>query len=244
MRLIIDFGNTLKKVAIFKEKEIIFFNSYEKLDITELERIKELYPNITRSIISSVVSYPDSIKRYLEYHYSHLDFSNKTSVPFFNHYKNKETMGLDRIAAVCGGLSLFPDENVLVIDAGTCITFDILEKNKVYKGGAITLGIDMRFKALNTFTSKLPLLNSREEIGLIGDSTQSSIFSGVLNGVIAELDGIIEEYKSIYKDLKVVVSGGDYYYFDKRLKNNIFAIPNIVLKGLNVILDFNDQTQN
>jgi type III pantothenate kinase len=139
----------------------------------------------------------------------------------------------------------FPNQDVLVIDAGTCIKYDFVNKANAYLGGSISPGLQMRFKALHTLTEKLPLVQPVLNVDyLIGSSTEEAILSGVLNGCIAEIDGIIQQYKSNYKNLKVVLSGGDSIYFDKTLKNSIFASPNIVLEGLNAILDYNVDKQN
>jgi type III pantothenate kinase len=145
----------------------------------------------------------------------------------------------DRLAAAIAGATLYPGSNVLVIQAGTCITYEFINAQGEYIGGAISPGIQMRYKAMNTFTGKLPLIEHKKFDGLIGQTTEESILSGVNNGILAEVDGIINAYKSQYPDLTIILSGGDADFFVKQLKNSIFAVPNIVLKGLNIILDFN-----
>ncbi len=163
-----------------------------------------------------------------------------TKVPLINRYKTPETLGKDRLALAVGAVTKFPGENILAIDAGTTITYEFITNNNEYLGGAISPGIKMRFKALNNFTGKLPLITEIETDHLIGHDTKTSIQSGVLNGVIKEIDGIIDEYKNRFGALKVLVTGGDYIYFVKKLKNSIFATPNLVLEGLNKILIFNE----
>ncbi|MGE5423944.1 MAG: type III pantothenate kinase, partial [Syntrophothermus sp.] len=150
-----------------------------------------------------------------------------------------DTLGRDRIAAATGGQSLFPGHDVLVINAGTCITYDFVTGNREYAGGSISPGMMMRFRALHTFTGKLPLLSPDETEILTGNSTESSIQSGVMEGITAEMEGITGKYRSLYPELKVVLSGGDLNYFVNRLKINIFAFPNIVIQGLHQILKFN-----
>lgn len=240
MRLIIDFGNTLKKVAVFDQEKILFEDYRKDLPIQALEEIRKQFPQLSRSIICSVVDYPKELDQYLESHFRHYRMGPKLKMPFNNLYAQPEKLGMDRAAGVAAATRLFPGSNCLVIDAGTCITLDIIKEGKDYLGGVISPGIGLRYRALNEFTNRLPLIESREKATLVGNTTQASIESGVLNGVVAEIDGMIYKYRENFNDLKVIMSGGDYNYFDKRLKNNIFAIPNIVLLGLNVILEFND----
>lgn len=239
MKLIIDIGNTFVKVAIFEEKQLLDVSTFEDFSIEKISRIEEKYPKITAAIVSSVKSYDQSIKEYLQKKYFFIELNESTSIPIESAYKTPKTLGNDRIAAVTAAFDLYPRSNILVIDAGTCITYDLINNLGVYAGGSISPGIEMRFKALNSFTAKLPLLKYKDIDYITGISTEQSILSGVINGVSAEIDGIIMNYQKNYENLTVILSGGDYIYFDKRLKNNIFALPNIVLRGLNIILDFN-----
>jgi type III pantothenate kinase len=168
--------------------------------------------------------------------------SHKIKVPFTNDYLTPETLGYDRIALVSAAASQFPDKNVLVIDVGTCITYDFLNSEGHYKGGSISPGIDMRYKALNHFTEKLPLLDANTPQSLTGNSTQTSIHSGVINGVAFEIDGIIDAYKQENQDLTVILTGGNAHFLRDRLKNTIFANPNFLLEGLNFLLEQNQNT--
>jgi type III pantothenate kinase len=138
-----------------------------------------------------------------------------------------------------GGQSFFPGRNVLVISTGTCITYDFINNRKEYLGGAISPGMEMRFRALHTFTGRLPLISVKDTHELIGNNTAKAILSGVVNGMIGEIEHVAGQYLHLYPDLKVILSGGDLNYFDKRLKISIFAFPNIVLHGLYQILEFN-----
>ena len=151
-------------------------------------------------------------------------------------YKTPKTLGVDRIAAVCGAIDIFPNKDSLVIDAGTAITYDFVDRQGNYEGGAISPGIEMRFEALHTFTERLPLVTKTGDLPLIGSSTETCIRSGVLNGAIAEMEGIIINYKQLYPDLGVVLCGGDSLFFENKLKPTIFAAPDLVLSGLNRIL--------
>lgn len=240
MKLIIDFGNTLKKIAVFDKNELVLLYTYEEFNIDVLKGIVEKHPEISSAIISSVINYPKEIDDFLATNFFFIKLNSETHIPITNRYESPKTLGNDRIAAVVAASNKFKNINLLVIDAGSCITYDFINKDMEYLGGAISPGIRLRFKSLNSFTDKLPLLTPKNIDFLIGKTTEESILSGIVNGIIAELDGIIDSYKEIYKDLTIIMSGGDHYYFDKRLKNNIFALPNIVLLGLNIILDFNE----
>ena len=242
MKLIIDIGNTLTKLAVFENRRIVFLESTRDLSPTNINDLLEKFPEIRFSIISNVRPYDKSISDLLTSKTHLLLLDRQTRLPFSVLYKTPETLGKDRIAAVAGAMELFPNENVLVIDAGTCITYDVLTTRKEYMGGAISPGIMMRFQSLNTFTGNLPLIQPEYEkdIDVVGNSTKNSILSGVQKAVIAEVDGMIEEYKNRFPGLKTIITGGDYKYFDRSLKNNIFAAPNLVLAGLNKILNFNE----
>lgn len=232
-------GNTRIKVAIFEGDKL---TSNETLTDFSPEYLQSLLQKnkIQHSILSSVRHHPSYFNEILETHCTtFIELSHKTPIPIQNNYGTPQTLGKDRLAAVIGAYSLYPTSNMLVIDAGTCITFDFLDAEKTYHGGSISMGIDMRFKALHTFTAKLPLIERTDLGNLIGCNTRQSILSGVIGGVIAELDGFIEYYRSQYTPLTVLITGGDAHFFESKLKSEIFACPNLVLIGLNKILDYN-----
>jgi len=167
-----------------------------------------------------------------------LNADSKTS--FDNQYATPQTLGVDRIALAMAGVSLFKNTNVLIIDAGSCITYDFVNARGQYLGGAISPGVEMRYKALHTFTAKLPNLSKEDASdSLIGDTTQTSMHSGVVRGILTEIDGIIDQYQSRFKDLTVILTGGDTLFLSKRLKNTIFADSKFLLKGLNYLLERN-----
>lgn len=245
MNLVIDIGNTLSKVAIFDNEELLFVHSYPDFGVEDVQYYFKKY-RISRAIISSVGANPEELAEYLRLEQGcrvHV-FDHHTPLPFENRYATPHTLGKDRMAGVTGAYFDFPGQSVLVIDAGTCITYDVLTSKGVYLGGAISPGIRLRYKAMNTFTKNLPLLETAEEAGLTGTDTAGSMHSGVLNGVVQELDGMIDRYADEHSELQVVVTGGDLIYFDKKLKNNIFARPNIVITGLNKILDYYFEKKN
>ncbi len=243
MKLIIDIGNTKTKLAVYENQRPLFRDAsdgnVEKLLENALQK-----GTITSAIVSSVKNEEDTLKQFLKSRGIPLFvLTYQTPLPFKNYYRTPETLGNDRLALAAGACSLFPRQNVLVIDTGTSITYDFINSSNEYLGGSISPGIQMRFKALHTFTDKLPLIMSEKYRvpPLIGETTREAILSGVLNGILAEIEGIIDSYKRSYSNLKVILSGGDYKYFDKRLKNSIFAHSNLVLEGLLEILKFNEK---
>jgi len=242
MNLIIDTGNTRTKLALFQGREMVAFLSFEGVDEKNIVQFCESNVYIKNAILSSVKEYSSEIDVYLKKHYNSFLFNQNTAVPIINKYCTPETLGKDRLAGVVGAKQLLPASDILVIDAGTAITYDFVNASGEYLGGSISPGIAMRYKALHAYTDRLPLLDYYGETKLIGDDTSNSIFSGVLNGTVAEMEGIIQQYRNLYPGIKIIVTGGDHNYFDKRLKIKTFAAPNLVLEGLNLILDFNIET--
>ena len=239
MNIIIDVGNTRVKVALFKGDSI--FDTYQFANSKITKKIKEILKKheVTNGIISSVASISDKELKQLEQLIPLLRLNHESKLPFENGYATPTTLGVDRIALAAASVYKFPNNNVLAIDAGTCITYDFIDKKGIYYGGAIAPGIEMRYKSLHTFTDKLPLLNVTYPKQLIGNSTEESIHSGIVNGVLSEIEGVIERYKEKNKELTVVLTGGDTNFLAKRLKNGIFANPNFLLEGLNNILNYN-----
>lgn len=239
MNLVIDIGNTQIKVAVFQETILIFKDQFSSDQlISRVLSISEQY-NIKEGIISHVTSLDQTLLSELKKIVQLIELDYRTKLPFVNKYLTPKTIGVDRLALIAGAKGQFPNQNVLVIDAGSCITFDFLNKNEEYFGGDISPGIEMRYKAVNNYTANLPLLKKIEMIPELGDSTKNAIHRGVLNGVIQEIEGVITQYKSKYQKLTVVLTGGDTIFLAKNLKSSIFAIPNFLLEGLNSILIHN-----
>lgn len=236
--LAIDFGNTLIKIGVFVNDELIEF--YELKDLSAKRLKKIIVENKTQSaILSSVTEKSKSIEEEIKKTIPTIILSEKTSVPVFNLYHEKKKLGKDRLAGAVAGRQLFSKENVLVINCGTCIIYDFVNEKGEYLGGNISPGLEMRFSALNTFTSKLPKIKKAVPEKFIGSTTEESILSGVVFGASKEIDGMIDEYKKQFSGLKVIISGGDAPMFVPHLKNKIFAVPQIVLRGLYQILKFN-----
>jgi type III pantothenate kinase len=233
LKLIIDQGNTYIKIAFFEGNNLL---KKEVIDnwLPVCSYIEKVHSIILSSVKTDDI--PDKVRNHPRF--LHLDYTTK--IPILNQCKTPQTLGMDRLAAVIGASVLFPQKNVLTIDSGTCITFDFLSKDGVYLGGSIAPGLNMRFKSLHRQTSKLPLVSFSDSHSLIGNSTKSAIQSGVINGMICEIDGIINRYKTDYSDLQIILTGGDAKFFDKELKNSIFAAPDLVLTGLNELLNYNE----
>ena len=238
LKLIIDIGNTAVKTALFEDKQMI---SSAVLNDCTLQSILVFVEGqaISDAIVSSVKAIDTDLEQIIQHFDAHF-LSENTLLPITIDYKTPNTLGKDRIAAVVGVSFLFPKQDVLVLDAGTCLTVDFINKDKVYKGGRISPGIRMRYTALNQFTSNLPLCEFSESSMIIGDDTDSSIISGVQQGILAEVRGIINVYKMENKDTIIAVTGGDCFFFEKELKSSIFANPFLVMEGLNEILDYNE----
>lgn len=240
MNLTIDIGNSRSKLAIFENDKIINIITKETLSFSDITAILSTYPNIKYAILSTVKDIDQTIISYLKSNTRYfIDLDENSKIPIENLYQTKSTLGKDRLAAAIGANNIFPDLSVLVIDAGTAITFDFINEKNQYMGGAISPGLEMRFKALNYFTNKLPLLNKNEDFDLIEDNTTKAIISGVQNGIIFEIDSYIDTLKNKYEDLKIILTGGDAIFFDKKLKNTIFVNLNIINIGLNRILEHN-----
>jgi type III pantothenate kinase len=237
MIVAIDSGNTFSKVGVFRNGAIE--NTYEKSSYDDLIKlVMDLNPD--HIIISSVNIPLADFSRDLPASKLFL-FDHLTPIPIRNSYKTPNTLGLDRIAVSVGAWTEFPGRNILIIDAGTCITYDFVNEGGEYLGGGISPGLQMRLNALHDYTTNLPMVDLKENPSLIGNSTQDSILSGVVHGTLAEITGIIDLYEKKFKDIQVIFSGGNVKFFESKLKGRIFALPNLVLKGLYSIFSYNER---
>jgi type III pantothenate kinase len=240
MNLIIDVGNTLIKFAVFQHDTIIEKQTVKGKNVLKtFEKIIKEYSSIKKIIVSSVGKLEKSIFDVINEKHYVLSLSSKTKLPFKNFYGTPDTLGVDRIALVAAAIMHYPNSNVLIIDAGTCVTYDFVTSESEYLGGAISPGVRLRYHSLNTLTANLPLLDAEIPDQLIGNTTASSIHSGIVIGILKEIDGVIDEYQERYEDLTVILTGGDADFLSKQLKNSIFANSNFLLEGLNFILEFN-----
>ncbi len=245
--LCFDFGNTLLKCAVFKNAsvhKIIVLENDSNETINDL--IKEYQP--LKTILASVINHNPNIEKILaEKSRFHL-LSYQTKLPFTSPVGKPETIGADRLALASAAVRFYPDKNNLVIGLGSCITYNFINKFNQFIGGSISPGMEMRFKSLQTFTAKLPLIQPDLKdvmwnFPVIGYDTKTNILSGVLFGMVSEIDGIIKKYSQQYDNFNVLLTGGNAPYFVRHLKSKIFADPGLIFKGLYAISEYNDDTK-
>lgn len=235
MNAVIDIGNSRSKLALFSETNDVL-DIYHLSTNEIISFLKEHY--VDKILVSDVANEKDQLKN-IKLIVNELSvLTAATPMPITTEYKTPETLGVDRLAA-CVGARKFTKGGVLVIDAGSCITYDFLTANNIHKGGIISPGLSMRLKAMHTFTSNLPLV-SLKLTPLEGKSTEQCLQSGASNGTLVEMKGIIEGYRRKYEDLSIIIGGGDADFFDKNLKLNTFVDSNLVLEGLRTIFMYNE----
>ena len=241
MELVIDRGNTRTKWAIFDTGVISSSGSFlnDEGVPARFEQLDEAVP----TIICSVSDIRSSLSRWLDARDNVRYFDRDSIMPITSLYETPETLGLDRMANVVAASNLFPGKNALVIDAGTCITLDLIDANGVYQGGVISPGLGMRAKALNNYTEALPLVELSEPKHLVGRNTEQSMMSGIMNGTVAEVAGLVHRFEQEFLGLKIIVTGGDMKWFEHVLKSETFADAFFTLKGLHAILQ-HDRNEN
>lgn len=239
MKLIIDIGNSRTKLFVFDEEKIVYSTTIDNSQLGELS-----LPNvhcIDTGIICNVSNVENASITNQFSNVKFTIFTHETPIPIQIRYKTHQTLGLDRIAAAVGATSISSNTNKLVIDLGTAITIDFVNKDNEFVGGNISLGMHSRFRALHEFTGKLPLCSAQETTTLTGQDTFEAIQNGVILGICHEVDGYIDSYSSLYQNLTTFLTGGDCLFFEKRLKNHIFAQQNLVALGLYTILKYNEE---
>ncbi len=242
MLLAIDIGNTRIKAAVFEGDTLLDLFVFKNLELEiNLKKILLKYPNTSNLVVATVGNVDKevflSLNSTLKIHF----IGAKTPLPFTNSYQTPLTLGIDRMVLAAGAVLGYPKQNRLIIDAGTCVTYDFVSSEDEYLGGAISPGIRLRYESLHQYTANLPLLGlEKEHLGedqglfpeLIGNSTPNSIHSGVINGIVNEIDGFINQYKVVYSNFIIILTGGDAEFLAKRLKNTIFANSNFLLESL------------
>ena len=240
MNLIIDIGNTATKLAVFQLDKIEAVQTIATKEMVfEVEKLLEKFSEIRQGLLSTVRTMDNSEVETLQKLLPIKILEASFKLPFKNRYDTPLTLGVDRLALMAAAVKQHPNSHVLVIDAGSCITYDFMDADQNYLGGAISTGIGMRYKSLEVFTSNLPLLQKTIPNQHIGSSTEASIHSGVINGVLQEIEGAIKVYQNKYPDLTVILTGGDAEFLCKQFKISIFANSNFLLEGLNFLLEFN-----
>ena len=239
VKLIIDIGNTVAKLVAFEGEEPIEEIKTNNETLAALPAFANKY-HFECGIVGSVIGIPDAVEETLNsMSFPILRFTPDTPIPICNKYKTPHTLGSDRLAAAVGASILKPGKDILIIDAGTCITYDVIDAKKNYWGGNIAPGMQMRLHALHEHTVRLPLVQAEGEVPGLGYNTETAIRSGVLRGMKYEIEGYIKSMRAKYPNLLVFLTGGDKINFDTNIKNSIFADKFIVPRGLNKILDYN-----
>ena len=238
MHLILDIGNTNVKYHLFDQEESVLSATINSIELVA-DQVLVDFPALTHVIYSDVRGMISQEKLQLIFPQLQVMEVKTLCFPFTSRYATPATLGDDRIALVAAATKKYSQQNCLVIDAGTCLTYDFITKEGVYLGGAISPGLQMRFKSLEHFTGKLPLVQPKTSFSLHGDSTETSINNGVMAGIVYEIEGQINAYQKKYPSLTVILTGGDALNLSKSVKNTIFAEPNFLAEGLNYLLDYN-----
>jgi type III pantothenate kinase len=237
LRLTVDIGNTKTKIAVFEGKHMKHHDQIDKLTVAVLRKLIKKF-GITYVIISSVLHLNKYMQAFIADHDDCFLLSHEMHLPFRIEYKTPQTLGLDRLAGVAGAWAQFPRQNSLVIDAGTCIKYDVITDEAAYKGGNIAPGLYMRLKAMHLLTNKLPQVDPYKRYLAMGNDTTTALQVGACTGALHEVEGFIREYKKTFGKLNILLTGGDALFFVNNLKTKIFAAPHLVLQGLNEILDY------
>jgi type III pantothenate kinase len=236
--LCLDFGNTRLKWAVFSNGEIRHAGVLQDDGVEDLRKCMEAYQP-DRSILSSVIEHAGDIEELLKSKTSFHKLDHHSRVPVTTPVGKPETIGADRLALVVAAAHYFPQKNNLVIGLGSAVTYNYINRFHQFVGGSISPGMEMRFKSLEVFTAKLPLVKPHWNFPLLGYDTKTNIQSGVIFGLAKEIDGVIEAYEERYENLHVLMTGGDAHYFKPFLKKKITEEPDLIFKGLYVISEYN-----
>ncbi|AXG73364.1 type III pantothenate kinase [Flavobacterium arcticum] len=245
MLLAVDVGNTKIKVAVFEEYALIDKFIFDRDEVEKkINKIFKTHCEISQIVLSSVGKEDEDLLLWLQT-YADLTVINRMSrFPFENHYASPDTLGVDRMVLSAGAVLSFPDKNRLVIDAGTCVTYDFIDRSNSYIGGAISPGLRLRYESMHNFTAKLPLLYPEMPSDYTGNTTNKAMHSGVINGLLYEIEGFMSRYIEQYGDVSIILTGGDAEFLAKRLKNTIFANSNFLLESLNKLYLYTIKIEN
>lgn len=242
MVLTIDVGNTNVKVAVFKQFNIVEKFVFQKNNFqNNFQIIFQKHPNHTKAVLASVSKLDEKDIAWLKNQIEVIEINSDSIFPFKNEYTTPNTLGIDRRVLASGAVLQYPNQHVLIIDAGTCITYDFITNKKEYLGGAISPGLRLRYQVLHDFTAKLPLLENNLPDNFIGNSTNQSIHSGVVNGLCYEIEGFISEFSVKNEQFTIILTGGDAIFLADRLKSIIFADENFLLKSLHQLYTYSLQ---
>ncbi len=235
----LDFGNTRLKAAVFENEEISETVVLSEDGVSDLQKLLNKH-RPSQSILSSVINHTKEIEDLLSASTQFHKLSSTSKLPFTVPVGKPETMGADRLAIAAAAVHLFPNKNNLAIGLGSCITFNFINKFHEFLGGSISPGLEMRLKAMNYYTAKLPLVKPDWNVPLIGYDTATNLQSGAVLGMAKEIEGIIDEYEKRFGNFNVLLTGGDIGYFEPHLKKQIFANPDLIFKGLYAISKVNN----
>jgi type III pantothenate kinase len=242
VNLCIDWGNTTVKAAIFQDKRLTQIETFSDADaVSRISSIIDEHKPV-KGILCSVVNETSTAaveKIATSKLKSFIKMDSNTYTPIMSAYSAPESLGADRLALAVGAWAVHPEMNTLVVNLGTCITYNFTQKNRTFRGGAISPGLQMRLRAMHEFTDKLPYTHLDGELLLIGYDTYTCMRSGAVFGMAKEIDGMVNEYASQYPDFNAILTGGDAPFFADKLKSKIFADPQLLLRGLNLILNYN-----
>ena len=238
MNLCLDIGNTRTKAVVFDGRSMIKESLENDFRIDVIDTYQTSFP-FKHIIVSSSISLHKTDIDLLKKYGKLFLLNDRLPVPVKVDYETPETLGNDRIAAACGASQLFRNQNSLVVDAGTCVTYDFVDANGVYRGGNIAPGIDMRLKAMHEYTSKLPLIEKANTHNILGKSTEEALRNGAVSGVIFELEALLLRLMEDQKQINIILTGGNALFLAENVKKEIFVLPNLVLQGLNEILLYN-----
>jgi type III pantothenate kinase len=243
-----DFGNTRRKAAIFNNDSMSETIYLENDNIDTIEKILEKYQP-EKTILSSVIKHNEAIEVILAAKTQFHKLSVATKINFTTPVGKPETIGADRLALMAAAVHFYPNKNNLIVGLGSCITYNFINQQHEFLGGGISPGMDMRFKSMHDYTALLPLEKETWNFPLIGYDTRTNLQSGVLNGMAAEIEGIISRYSDKYDNFNVVLTGGNSSYFAGQFKSRIFASPNglagradhnFLFKGLYALSELNN----
>ncbi len=234
MNAVIDLGNTTAKIGLFSLTKPLAIATLPVSDLVDFVKNQK----IEHALVSNVSQSSKFLAQLKKVLLQLTLFTYQTPMPITTKYATPHTLGVDRLAA-CVGARNYTKGNVLVIDAGTCITYDILTTQNQHLGGLISPGINMRLKAMHTFTQNLPLVRV-QAAPLVGNTTEKCLQSGAVNGIFFEIKGLIQQFMQQYEDLSIIIGGGDADFFDKNFELNTFVVPNLAVEGLHAIFKYNE----
>ena len=237
--LCLDFGNSRLKAAFFQSSNTIEAVVLENDHISNIELLLEKYKP-TKSILASVINHNSEIENLLNKHTQFHKLDSNSKLNFNISVSNPQNVGTDRLSLIAAAVDILPNTNTLVIGLGSCITYNFVNQYQQFLGGAISPGLSMRFKSLHDYTEKLPLVQENWNFPMIGYDTKTNIQSGVINGIINEIEGFIQKYEDRYSQFNVMLTGGDAHYFASQIKKNTFADPHLLFKGLYVLSELNN----